>query len=1222
MDKEQMSRAVLRAFQTGAISKEDCFAILKEFNAKEMRKDIAIVGMSCYYPEAETTQQYWDNLLVGKDSIRGLSKGRKKLAGFQEEEEFTIQCGFLENIEMFDAQFFDMNGEDAIILNPNQRIILEKVWEAFEDSGYTKTMLDGSETGVFLGMDTYHQIEYGKSKDGTEQEEIKLQQMVGANFLSAMGSMASIMATRVNYTFNLCGPSMTVDSLCSSGLSTVHLACQALISGECTLAVAGGIHLNDFSKRDDEMMSEDGGVCAAFDQSANGIVWSEGCGIVILKPLEQALEDRNHIYAVVKGSAINNDGASSSFTAMNTKTETKVITRAWERARINPEMLSYIEAHGTGTIIGDCIELKGIKEAFEQYTDKKQFCAIGSVKPSIGHAVAASGLASLQKTVLSMVHKQFVPTIHFEEPNHLFEFEDSPCYVSDSRKDWDCEHGPRYAGVSSFSFSRSNCHVVLEEAPEQEKEKSGRTSYIYTISAKNLESLLGNVNRQLEYMTIHKDVILRDVCYTMAVGKDHHEKRIAFVVHSVEDVIHQLGEYQKSLSKDRKNSIGGEALQSTPIDAKKQRELKQEIHGLLTSLEKQPEEQTILDKLCKLYMEGANVDWTTYFIGEECYLLSLPTYSFCKKAYWIKNLQTSCKSSLQDAMRHRKTELQGKEVLHQNHTTLKEDEVITEVVLIGGEEETHSETAVQIAHLYAGVLKISQIDMSKTFAQLGGDSMKAIALVSEFKKCGLGVSVDQILECASIEQLSKEVKQLTTIESQEVVTGEIELVPVQSCFYEYNFANMHHWNNSLGIFSKERLDETIIEQALYEVVKHHDALRMVYRRTEDNIIQYNQGITGTLFDFYVYDFRDTEDEMEKIEGKERFLQSSISLEDGPLMKLAIFRKEEGDHLMIVIHHLISDFLSIVIILQDLMTAYHQMLEGQKVELPLKSTSFKKWSQELHAYAMKEEIKKEFEYWKAIDQAPVQKLPKDYPVNNKAYKYTTILSEHMTKEETKQLIEYGNKVYGASTQDLLLTALGLAIEEWSGNQRTLIGLCRNGRDWTLDNVDISRTVGWFSISYPMLLDYSECVSLNDKLSYVMHTIRSVPNKGAGYDILRHITLPKSKSDVRLTAQPEIFFNYHGEVEKTENEEDSVRVSSIGVKYARSEESDIVYNFDVAPELYEEKIVLNIGFSLKEYKKSTVQSLLHRYAQKLRELISHMSDQLEKPKSSCGMEERAE
>jgi acyl transferase domain-containing protein len=361
------------------------------------QEDIAIIGMSCRFPHAENYNEYWDNLAHKVNVIGSFPEERRQDMGLSS---MSLKAGWLQHIGDFDPGFFKISPREAITMHPQQRIFLEESWRCLEDAGYCGSDIQGSATGVFLGVDHSYPMPY-KDADAVH------------NLLDMTGSMSSVMASRIAFVLDLRGPNMVIDTACSSGLVAVHQACQAIHNGEATMALAGGVHLLTVTEADFDGVESQSGVVAAFDRNSSGTVWGEGFGLVLLKPAAAALADRDHIYAIIKGSAVNNDGRTSGITAPSAPTQAEVVEAAWKASGIDPERISYIEAHATGTVLGDPIEMDGLRTAFESVTDRKQFCAVGSVKPNLGHGVSSAAMASLIKVLLAMREHELPPNINF-----------------------------------------------------------------------------------------------------------------------------------------------------------------------------------------------------------------------------------------------------------------------------------------------------------------------------------------------------------------------------------------------------------------------------------------------------------------------------------------------------------------------------------------------------------------------------------------------------------------------------------------------------------------------------------------------------------------------------------------------------------------------------------------------------------------------------------------
>jgi polyketide synthase PksL len=463
--------------------------------------DIAIIGLSGSYPEAEDLEEYWENLKAGKDCITEIPLERwdyHKYYSEKKEEKGKIYAkwgGFLKNYDKFDPMFFGITPRNAEQMDPQERVFLEAALHAFEDAGYNFEELSHHEVGVYVG------VMYG-------HYELFASQM-------ALSSSFSSIANRVSYTFNLTGPSMAVDTMCSSSLTSVHLACQSIRNGECDMAVAGGVNLSIHPSKylylcENNFASSDGR-CHSFGEGGDGYVPGEGVGAVILKSVKQAEADHDHIYAVIKASTINHGGRTNGYTVPNPNKQADLIVKTLKQADINPRAISYIEAHGTGTLLGDPIEITGLTKAYTQFTKEKQYCAIGSVKSNIGHLESAAGIAAITKIILQMQHKKLVPSIHCEETNKNITFKSTPFYVQNSLTDWEQpmveRQGrtvklPRIAAISAFGAGGSNAHMIVKEYIEKKQEKNilNNRQQVILLSARNQTKLKECAERLLGYL--------------------------------------------------------------------------------------------------------------------------------------------------------------------------------------------------------------------------------------------------------------------------------------------------------------------------------------------------------------------------------------------------------------------------------------------------------------------------------------------------------------------------------------------------------------------------------------------------------------------------------------------------------------------------------------------------------------------------------------------------
>lgn len=499
-------------------------------NFQQNGLEIAVIGIAGKFPGSKTIDDFWKNLTTGVELMSPFNETSSY------EENIARVGSVLEDVDKFDAAFFGFNPREAEAMDPQHRLFLECAWEALENAGY-RSDTEQRACGVFagVGMGTY--LLYNLSPNpGLIESRGFLQTLVGVD--------KDYLPTRVSYKLNLTGPSISVGTACSSSLVAVHLACQSLLSGECDMALAAGVAVkvpqNELTLSPDEIVSPDGH-CRAFDCNANGTVGGNGIGVVVLKRLEEAIADGDQIYAVVKGSAINNDGAMKvGYTAPSQEGQTKVIRAAQMMAEVEPETITYMEAHGTGTALGDPIEVTAMTQAFRMTTERNQFCAIGSVKTNVGHLDAAAGITGFIKTVLALYHQKIPPSINFEKPNTQIDFKNSPFYVNTHLTEWKTNGTPRRAGVSSFGFGGTNAHVVLEDAPAVRERTKSRQYQLLVLSTKTASALEKATTNLSEHLKQTPELNLADVAYTLALGRCTFNHRRVVVAQSLEDAYQTL----------------------------------------------------------------------------------------------------------------------------------------------------------------------------------------------------------------------------------------------------------------------------------------------------------------------------------------------------------------------------------------------------------------------------------------------------------------------------------------------------------------------------------------------------------------------------------------------------------------------------------------------------------------------------------------------------------
>jgi len=584
-------------------------------------KDIAIIGLSGIYPEANNLDEFWNNLQLGKDCITEIPLERWNYRDYpiQEggKEKFYNKGGFISDIDKFDPLFFNIAPSEAALLDPQERLFMQSAWTTFEDAGYTREKIQlttHNKVGVFAGV-TYNFYPLLIAKEWEKGNRLPLDIQ-----------MFSV-ANRISYFLNLMGPSIVVDTACSSSLAAIDLACKSILAGECEMALAGGVNLSLHPAKYHFLggygFLSDEGRCASFGKGSGGYVPAEGVGCVLLKLLAAALRDNDRIYGIIKASRMNHGGKTSGYTVPSPSAQADLIKSVLADANIDPRSISYIEAHGTGTLLGDPIEVRGLQEAFEFYTEDKQFCAIGSVKSNIGHLESAAGISQLTKVLLQMQHKKLVPSLHTEVLNPYIDFKQTPFFVQQKLEDWQPKSGYlRRAGISSFGAGGTNIHLIVEEFPielDVKKIENFQIPFIFLLSAVNQEQLREYAHQAQSYLVNKKNTLTQDefsqwlinICYTSQVGRESFNHRLGIIAKDYNDLLKKLTMY----------------LDETNI-------LPQKLwleHELYTPL-------------IERWVKGENIKWHEIYSAYKPQIVSFITYPFAKRRCWVTSSEEKIKS--------------------------------------------------------------------------------------------------------------------------------------------------------------------------------------------------------------------------------------------------------------------------------------------------------------------------------------------------------------------------------------------------------------------------------------------------------------------------------------------------------------------------------------------------------------------------------------------------
>ncbi len=679
--------------------------------------EIAIIGISCRLPGIENWREFWHSLTQETSLLDFIDESELSSKGIHLEEEkekgFVNLNSRLKDKEHFDAAFFNYTEREAALMNPLHRIYHECVWQALEDSGYTTEAVNG-EISLYAGSssDLNWKLHAFHTNTDKKIDDITLDLISDRNHLASL----------ISYNLNLKGPAFTIDTACSTSLSSVHLACRGLLLGEAQLAIAGGISLSTDTQigyyyNEGSIMSKDG-YCRPFDDDATGTVFSEGAGVVVLKRLDDAIKDDDHIYAVIKGSAANNDGnRKAGYTAPSVQGQMECIRAALKMARVGHETIDYIEAHGTGTKLGDPIEVEALNLAFEKDTSFK--CAIGSVKSNLGHTDTASGVIGLIKAALSLKHKQIPASLHCNQPNSEINFNEGPFYINDQLRQWDKKGGnPRRAGVSSFGIGGTNVHVVLEESPNREASALNRSEKKQLLlSAKSPEALHRYEANLRIFLQENKGIDMDDLCYTMAIGRNHFEFRKCITFEDREELLKKMDAKENTFDIENENEL---------------------------------EDDSLLQELIRVWINGADVEWKKYYESKRGARIPLPTYPFESKKF-----PTEVDVS----------EISIKELLRSNAmgiSMVNEEESQPQISDNSEKEDISNssqgyslfETQQILKETFEDLLE-KEVSVEADFFDLGGDSLSGTLLLTQInKKFNVKLQLEHILELQSITKIA------------------------------------------------------------------------------------------------------------------------------------------------------------------------------------------------------------------------------------------------------------------------------------------------------------------------------------------------------------------------------------------------------------------------------------------------------------------------------------
>ncbi|WP_160712990.1 condensation domain-containing protein [Chitinophaga solisilvae] len=1108
-------------------------------------KDIAIIGMAGRFPEAGNIAELRRNLTAGRDSVREFSAERRSATTMAPGKSF-MEIGYLEDIDKFDYRFFNISRAEAEYMDPHQRLLLEVVYETIDSSGYAADYFHGTDTAVFIG--------------DTEQEYAQLAERFDPTIIT--GNTNATTAGRIARFFNFRGNALMLDTACSSSLLAVHMACNELHSGDASYALACGVRLILFPEEktgnpDLGIMSRDGKT-RSFAADADGAGAGEAVGCVLLKPLDKALADNDIIYAIIKGSAANQDAQlSGSLTAPSSQAQSEVIRKVWTKAGIAPASVSYIEAHGSGTKLGDPIEISGIDIAFRGHTAEKHCCAVSSIKSNIGHTGSAAGISGLIKAVLSLQHKELYPSVHFHQPNPFIDFKNSVTYVNAAYTAWDAPF-PRRAGVSSFGLSGTNCHILLEEAPATGSQDEDTGMHIFSFSARTEKSLQTYLHKFGSYLSEPGSAALPDISYTLSTGRNHYPYRVSLIADSKASLWRQLSAAAITTVKEPVKKIiflfSGDAVVSTQLlteitgtypeikkyadecapyyttatDAIRRFVLQYALYrfaeerGLITSdllgvgtgdlvvavalqeltleealqqcnsadttfssleqkltglIERETADSRVLflelgpegclsaglrtinypDKAflyqvaCvntspleiaqTLYLQQFEADWQKYAAAEKGRKAILPAYQFEKLRCWLRELLPQ-ENILPDVTA---PVAPAQPTAMSSATT---DPAVVQAIL----RDDWTPTEKKIAAIWIDVLKLESLSLQDDFFRLGGHSLMATRVISIIEKeFGLKLIFKDIFAFATVKTLAASVDELVANGTQRITYKAIRPAAPQE-HYPLAEAQLRLWliqqnysdtlvYNLPAVWQLDGApDFGRLEAAFQALCDRHESLRTSFHEKNATPVQVIQ--PAVQFKLQAINSHESPEAI-----RDAFVQP-FDLTQAPLLRAGVATLSDNRHLLLFdMHHIISDGLSLGVLLSELIQLYHRQTPSP---LKIQYKDFVMWQHELFnngALAAPEQ------FWlqQLSGNLPVLQLPVDKP-RGTVQAFAGAKLHFDIPAEVVQQVQALSASTGTTPFMVLLAAYNIMLHKYSGQEEIIVGSPIAGRSHSdLDNV---------------------------------------------------------------------------------------------------------------------------------------------------------------------------
>ncbi len=952
--------------------------------------DIAIIGVSGMYPQARNLEEYWNNLKNGRDCISEIPRERWNHDPFFDPEKgqlgktYTKWGGFLNDVDKFDPLFFHISPLEAELMDPQERLFIQTVWHTIEDAGYTRQSLSNAKAGVYVG------VMYG------QYQLYAAEQYRSGNGFLPLSAFSSI-ANRVSYLFNFTGPSLALDTACSSSMTAIHLACESLRRGEIDVAIAGGVNLTIHPLKYLQLsianfFSSDG-KCRSFGDGGDGYVPGEGVGAVLLKPLKKAVADGDRIYGVIKASSINHGGRTNGYSVPSPNAQGELVTETLQKANIDPRTISYFEAQATGTPLGDSIEIAGLGKAFGQFTQDKQYCAIGTAKSMIGHLESASGIAGLTKVLLQMKHKQIAPSLHSEVLNPNIDFANSPFVVQQTLTDWNQPviNGvtyPRRAGISSYGAGGANAHLIVEEyippvtadnAAVTQTDALTSTPQIILLSARDEDRLQAYAQEMAAFLNSPEaDALhLADIAYTLQVGREAMEERLALLVTSVAELRTKLADFAQG-GTNIHNLYGG--------NIETNREKAELLVGGTAGEEFIRHTVAARDytKLAQLWVLGVEIDWALLYPTTRPGKIALPVYPFAKLRYWVPEVDVTSYYG------NHPTQTVLHTARNQAAATIQQTASATAVTSHPAEQLSPQERIqLTLQDILCSLLKLpaGTIKVNDNLRKYGFDSLTGMRMINTIHDMfDVKISAKELFTFNNIQDVAKYlVKEGAQLEEAAATTATAtaaDTTPTAKTFpltegqravwvvHQLKPDNSAY-NLPFAVWISNELNIEALQQALRYMQQRHEGLRTTVQLDGERPVQTVHAeqplsfVTRTATEATI-------DALAEDEARQPF-----DLEKGPLMRATLYTLARDRHLFLMnFHHLVFDGVSLPIFIRELEQVYLALIHNRTPQLPELTVSYQDYVAWQQRMLQGKEGQRQRTYWhkQLSGELPLLELP--------------------------------------------------------------------------------------------------------------------------------------------------------------------------------------------------------------------------------------------------------